>query len=306
MAVPPPWTRVFSRIAASIGSGSTHRSRLGIASSRKRRRSPITGWAHSFSASSARQGRATLPTRCRSIARAFFSQDAFQIATTSSAPRPSHSARRPASRSAIKLASTSRTRRSPNSTARSIRSASRSASHWRRQRQRLIADGARDRRVEDREVGVDPRLEGVAAEPLAAELVEGADRGRLKCAEDPAPSRDVGAGQEPLAALYPDAPAELAGRLLGERHRDERAQGPRFRLVEVAEEPRGQHGRLATPRPRAQRHARLNDGHRRRLLLGQSQSGDGVRAGHSFSSSRGTSSRTLPEVRTCLTLQTAQ
>ena len=49
-------------------------------------------------------------------------------------PRPSHSARRPASRSAIKPASASRTRRRPNSTARSIRSASRSASHWRRQR----------------------------------------------------------------------------------------------------------------------------------------------------------------------------
>ncbi len=54
--------------------------------------------------------------------------------------------------------------------------------------QRLVADGAGDRGVEDREVGVDPRLVGVAAEPLAAELVEGADRRRLQAAEDRAPA----------------------------------------------------------------------------------------------------------------------
>src|SRR6185437_3509097 len=83
--------------------------------------------------------------------------------------------------------------------------------------QGLVAHGARDRRVEDREIGVDARLGRMAAEPLGAEFMEGADRGGLEPPEYRPPVRRVVPLGELPPATVPDALAQLARGLLGER-----------------------------------------------------------------------------------------
>ena len=78
-----------------------------------------------------------------------------------------------------------------------------------------------------------------------------------------------------------------------------RPQRPALGPLEVAEEPLGQHGRLAAARPGAQGDARARDGQRPRLLLGQRSGRGPPGLASSRSISRlGASSRVLPTART--------
>ena len=174
-----------------------------------------------------------------------------------------------------------------------------------RPRQGLGADREGERLFEDREVGIDPRFEGEAAEDARAELVEGADGRRLQPAQDGPPVRRVVARAELVAAGLADPLPELACRLLGERERDDLAQGPTSRPLEVAQEPGRQHGRLPAPRPRAQRDARPADRQRTGLLVGQLRA-SGRRHDHASRSRLGTWSRRLPDERTWAIRQTAR
>jgi hypothetical protein len=130
--------------------------------------------------------------------------------------------------------------------------------------------------VEHREPGVEPGRERLAAKHARAEPVDGADPGRVDF-----PRAVVLAERDERAA---DALAELGGRLLGERQRQDRAD--RDAVVQHGRrEPLDHHRRLAGPGARGKERRAVAVGDRRTLLRG---------APHTGSSTFGSPARQIP------------
>ena len=169
----------------------------------------------------------------------------------------------------------------------------------------LVADREGDRLVEDGEAGVDPRLDRVAAEDVAAERVERADPGGLQPPEDAPPAARVAAGLEPGPAFLADPLAKLAGRLVRERQGDDPAERPGVRALPGP-------GRTARPARRSCRSPPRRSGPRSTPstpravgLLGGRRLPLGPDRGHASSPRLGRSAQALPTNRTSLTRQAA-
>ena len=136
--------------------------------------------------------------------------------------------------------------------------------------QRLVAERGGHWLVQDGEPRVDPGLDRVAAQDLAAEGVERADPGRFETSDDPSPVSGVNARLDLEPALATNPVAQLAGGLVGKGQGDDLAERDRGRAVESPDESLGQHGRLAAARPGAQGDAGPGDGQGLGLLGGES------------------------------------
>ncbi len=89
---------------------------------------------------------------------------------------------------------------------------------------RLVAERAGNRFIEDRELGVDPDLERMPSQQPGAELVERPDRCRVQATEHGPPSRRVLRRRQLGPASGANTLPELPSRLLGERQGDQGAE----------------------------------------------------------------------------------
>ena len=114
--------------------------------------------------------------------------------------------------------------------------------------------------VEHRELGIDPRHEGVGAQHPSAEAVDGRDVGPL------------GAARGLVGAEFAEPPAdpvaELGGGLLGERDRED-LRGVDAVLEHGAHEPLDEHRGLAAPGARVEQQVTVAPLDRRALLGGE-------------------------------------
>ena len=124
--------------------------------------------------------------------------------------------------------------------------------------------------VEDLEIRVEPRAQGMSAEQAGAMFVEGADRRGFEPAQDRAPALHLlgpARSFEPSLTLPTDPLAQFPRGLFRECQSDQGRQ--RTAALKFTEEPGCEDGRLAAARPGAQGDARPLDLERSALLIGQ-------------------------------------